>query len=80
MLDLLIKEYAELAQIPRDKRHFHVLKHSIATHLLEAGAELRFLQNWLGHANIQNSVIYTALVSTNREAKARGYFLQLPKF
>lgn len=79
MLDVLMKEYAELAGIPPEKRHFHVLKHSIATHLLDAGAELRFLQDWLGHANIQNTVIYTALVSTSREAKAREYFLKLPR-
>jgi type 1 fimbriae regulatory protein FimB len=79
MLDVLMKSYGEEAAIPKDKRHFHVLKHSIATHLLDAGAELRFLQDWLGHANIQNTVIYTALVSTSREQKARQYFLKLPR-
>ena len=79
MLDVLMKSYGEEAAIPKDKRHFHVLKHSIATHLLDAGAELRFVQDWLGHANIQNTVIYTALVSTSREQKARQYFLKLPR-
>jgi site-specific recombinase XerD len=78
MLDVLMKSYGEEAALPKDKRHFHVLKHSIATHLLDAGAELRFVQDWLGHSNIQNTVIYTALVSTSREAKARQYFLKLP--
>ncbi len=80
MLDVLMKSYGEDAAIPQDKRHFHVLKHSIATHLLDAGAELRFVQDWLGHSNIQNTVIYAALVSTSREAKARQYFLKLPRF
>lgn len=80
MLDDLMKQYGELAGIPKEKRHFHVLKHTIATHLLDAGAELRFVQDWLGHANIQNTVIYTALVSTTRETKARQHFLKLPKF
>ncbi len=79
MLDVLMKGYGEEAAIPTDKRHFHVLKHSIATHLLDAGAELRFVQDWLGHSNIQNTVIYAALVSTSREAKARQYFLKLPR-
>jgi type 1 fimbriae regulatory protein FimB len=79
MLDVLMKGYAEEAAIPKDKRHFHVLKHSIATHLLDAGAELRFVQDWLGHSNIQNTVIYTALVSTSREEKAWQYFLKLPR-
>jgi len=79
MLDVLMKSYGEEAAIPTDKRHFHVLKHSIATHLLDAGAELRFVQDWLGHSNIQNTVIYTALVSMSREQKARQYFLKLPR-
>lgn len=79
MLDVLMKSYGGDVAIPKDKQHFHVLKHSIATHLLDAGAELRFVQDWLGHSNIQNTVIYTALVSTSREAKARQYFLKLPR-
>ena len=34
-------------------------KHSIATHLLDAGADLAFVKDWLGHANIQNTTILT---------------------
>ena len=80
-LDVIIKNYGERAKLPQDKRHFHVLKHSIATHLLDAGeADIRFVQDWLGHANIQNTVIYASLVSTTRERKAREHFFKLPKF
>lgn len=80
MLDVLIKDYGEAAKLPDDKRHFHVLKHSIATHLLDAGADIRFVQDWLGHANIQNTVIYAQISIGNREAKAREHFLKMPKF
>ena len=79
-LDWLIKGYGKKAKLPTDKQHFHVLKHSIATHLLDAGADLRFVQDWLGHSNIQNTVIYTYLTAGHREANARKFFLKLPRF
>lgn len=80
MLDVLIKGYGETAKLPDDKRHFHVLKHSIATHLLDTGADIRFVQDWLGHANIQNTVIYAQISVGSREAKAREHFQKMPKF
>jgi type 1 fimbriae regulatory protein FimB/type 1 fimbriae regulatory protein FimE len=80
MLDVLIKDYGEKAKLPDDKRHFHVLKHSIATHLLDTGADIRFVQDWLGHANIQNTVIYAQISVGSREQKAREHFQKMPKF
>lgn len=79
-LDWLMKRYGEIAELPPAKRHFHCLKHSIATHLLEAGAELRFVQDWLGHSNIQNTVVYSSLTARGRESTARKVFLHLPRF
>jgi site-specific recombinase XerD len=73
-LDTLMKHYGKEAGIPASKRHFHVLKHSIATHLLDAGADLRFVQDWIGHASIKNTVIYAQLTSRRRDAEARQVF------
>ena len=79
-LDWLMKKYGAAAGLPPAKRHFHCLKHSIATHLLEAGADLRFVQDWLGHSNIQNTVVYTYLTARGREGAARRAFLNLPRY
>ena len=73
-LDELIKHYGELADIPESKRHFHALKHPIATPLLDAGADLRFVQDWIGHASIRNPVIYAQLTSRRRDEEARKVF------
>jgi site-specific recombinase XerD len=73
-LDYLMRQYGEKAGIPPDKRHFHVLKHSIATHLLDAGADIRFVQDWIGHRNIQNTVVYAQITNPAREEQARRLF------
>ncbi len=44
---------------------------SIATHLLNAGADLAFVKDWLGHANIQNTTIYARLTTATLDAQAR---------
>jgi hypothetical protein len=44
----LMQTYGEMAGLPVQKRKFHCLKHSIATHLLDAGADLAFVKDWVG--------------------------------
>lgn len=73
-LDRMMKIYGRKADLPADKRHFHVLRHSIAVHLLDAGADIRFVQDWLGHTNINNTVVYAHLTSPTRDAQTKKLF------
>ena len=53
----IVKNSAEKAGIQK-KISFHTLRHTFATHLLEAGVNIKLIQKFLGHSSIKTTMIY----------------------
>jgi integrase/recombinase XerD len=72
---LILRRLAEKAGLEPERVHPHLLRHSFATHLLEGGADLRSVQEMLGHADLATTELYTHVTDRRRR---EAYFQAHP--
>jgi type 1 fimbriae regulatory protein FimB len=72
----LFQTVAEEAGIPEGKRHPHVLKHSVASHLIAENTNLAIVQRALGHRSISSTMIYVGVNDEQVTTEVNGALLR----
>jgi integrase len=67
----LFRFYATEADLPADRRHVHILRHSAAVHVLDAGGDIDFARDHLGHRSIQSTMTYAQISDARRSRTMR---------
>jgi len=67
-IQYMLKKYAKLAGITR-RVHPHMLRHTFATHMLDGGADLRVVQELLGHTDLASTQVYTHVTRSHMRSR-----------
>jgi integrase/recombinase XerD len=78
----LLQQRTDDITLQQKNVRLHVLRHSIATHLLLNGMELEKIARFLGHSSLESTQIYTHLIHTDEEQKVlpAQRYSNIPKF
>jgi len=68
LIDHLFRSYAAAAGLPPDRRHSHVLRHSIGVHMANEGFDIADVGDHLGHADLTSTAIYFEITDKRRAA------------
>jgi integrase/recombinase XerD len=61
------RAYATAADLPENRRHVHVFRHSIAVHFMNEGLDSSDVKDWLGHRSLTSTMIYAQVTNKRRD-------------